>query len=245
MLLKEVSLEIKAIWSDFKTKTHLVLLLVTLIMLILEYFGWQGPFNQLIAPSLKKSHSWREIKLYSQVYTTSSFWILFIIIPTIYLKVFNIQKKLKGISIPSLTEWRPYFLFGIIMLIVLSGICSSPNFYRFYPLYRPESALDCLRFELIYLPQFVAVEFFFRGPLLFFFHDKFQRFALVLMTLPYAIIHIHKPFPEAIGSIMAGLILGHFAIKSKSIWPGVILHMIVALGADFFGLFYSGAISRW
>ena len=60
------------------------------------------------------------------------------------------------------------------------------------------------------------------------------------MVLPYALIHIHKPFPEAIGSIFAGLVLAHLALKGKSIWPGVVLHMMIAVSMDFLGLWNSG-----
>lgn len=245
MLIKELSLEIKAICSDLKSPTYRCILLITAVLLVLEYFGWQGPFHRIFAPALKKTASWNELKLLAQAYTTLSFWLLFIIVPTIVLKVFKIQTKLEGLSFPSFKEWRPYLVFAMIMLIILSVVCSSPSFYQFYPLYRPQGFLDWFKFELIYLPQFIAVEFFFRGPLLFFFHKELQRLSLILMTLPYAIIHIHKPFPEAIASIFAGIILGHFALKSKSIWPGVFLHMAVALGADFFGLFYSNTMGRW
>lgn len=245
MLIKELSLEIKAIASDFKSPSYLIIVMMTLILLILEYFGWQGPFHNIFAPGLKKNTSFHDLKLMAQAYTTASFWLLFIIIPTIVLKAFSIQRKILGLKIPVFKEWRPYILFGLIMLIILSVVCTSPSFYRFYPLYRPTGPLDWLKFELIYLPQFIAVEYFFRGPLLFFFNEKVQRLSLVIMTLPYAIIHIHKPFPEAIASIVAGIVLCHFALKSKSIWPGVLLHMTVALGADFFGLYYSGTIARW
>ena len=67
-----------------------------------------------------------------------------------------------------------------------------------------------------------------------------KEIAPIIMMLPYALIHIHKPFPEAIGSMFAGLILGNLALKSRSIWFGVLLHMSIALSMDFLGLFNSG-----
>jgi membrane protease YdiL (CAAX protease family) len=131
------------------------------------------------------------------------------------------------------------------MFIALIFVCSSSDFYRFYPLFRPHGLQEWLIFEAIYLAQFVAVEFFFRGPLLFRLNQLHGPISLFIMTLPYALIHIHKPFPEALGSIIAGVILGLLSLKSKSLWPGVLLHMIIALSADSLGLFYGGDFTRW
>lgn len=241
--------ELKEIFQDLKSETFNGIILITVILLIVEYFGWQGPFNKLIAPQLKSQYNWHELKLLAQLFTTTSFWIFFILLPIIFLKITNSPRnetfRLEGLSLPQKKAWAPYILFGIIMVMILAAICSQPSFYRFYPLFRPNSLKEWMLFELIYLPQFIAVEFFFRGPLLFKFHKSIGRSAIALMTLPYAIIHIHKPFPEAMASVIAGMVLCHYSLKSKSIWPGVILHMLVAVSADFFGLFYGGSFSRW
>ena len=60
-----------------------------------------------------------------------------------------------------------------------------------------------------------------------------------MMTLPYALIHIHKPFPESIGSIFAGIALGYLALKGRSIWPGVALHLFIAWTTDVLSLHFS------
>jgi hypothetical protein len=244
-LKKSLKEEAHQILKDLSGHTSGVILLITLIMLIIEFYGWQGPFHKFIAPYLKRHMKWREVQLMAQLYTTLNFWLFFLVVPAIYLKGTKAQESLQGLRWPKLIEFKIYGVFAIFMIGILSGICSRPSFYNFYPLFRPTSFTEWLTFEAIYLPQFIAVEFFFRGPLLFFLAEKMQRTAIYFMTLPYAIIHIHKPFPEALASILAGVILCHFALKTRSIWPGVILHMIVALGADFFGLAYSGTMMRW
>ena len=126
------------------------------------------------------------------------------------------------------------------MIPVVFLVSMSTKFYRFYPLYRPSSGGDWMLFELVYLIQFFCVEYFFRGFALFRLHKDIGNKAIGVMVVPYALIHIHKPYPEAIGSIIAGLVLGHLAIKGRSIWPGVFLHMLIALSADTFGLYFSG-----
>ena len=63
------------------------------------------------------------------------------------------------------------------------------------------------------------------------------------MVVPYALLHIHKPFPEAMGSIVAGLVLGMLALKTRSIWPGLVVHGGVALAMDWFALLRSGTMA--
>jgi len=101
----------------------------------------------------------------------------------------------------------------------------QPSFHQFYPLYKPETLKLFLLFELVYLTQFISVEFFFRG------------FGL------FRVERLCKPFGEAVGSIVAGVVLGSLALKTRSIWPGVIVHACIALSADLFSLYHSGRLS--
>ncbi|MCR9203668.1 MAG: CPBP family intramembrane metalloprotease [Halobacteriovoraceae bacterium] len=223
-----------------------VFLFLTIILLLLEYYGWQGPFFRNIAPLLRAQGQLGNPKFSAQVFTTSSFTLLFILFPIAFLALTRQLKTLPlGFKIPPLKSWIPYFVISLFMFLVLAVVCKNPQFYKFYPLYRPTSWGDWLAFELVYMPQFLAVEFLFRGPILYLLKEKFSKGAEAMMTLPYALIHIHKPFPEAMGSIIAGLVLCRLSLKTKSILPGVAVHMFVALSADFFGLYYAGLISRF
>jgi len=62
------------------------------------------------------------------------------------------------------------------------------------------------------------------------------------MVIPYALIHVHKPLPEALAAVVAGLVLGWLAVKTRSIWPGVLVHGSVALMMDVFALFHAGRL---
>ena len=46
-----------------------------------------------------------------------------------------------------------------------------------------------------------------------------------------------------LASIVAGLALGMLALKSRSIWPGVIIHCTVAFCMDWFALVRSGRMA--
>ncbi len=78
----------------------------------------------------------------------------------------------------------------------------------------------------------VATEWFFRGLLLFPLAPALGRSAPLVAVLPYALLHAHKPAPEALGSIVAGVVLGHLALASHSIWGGVAVHVSVAVAME-------------
>ena len=52
------------------------------------------------------------------------------------------------------------------------------------------------------------------------------------MTVPYTMIHFHKPFPECLGALGAGLLLGFLALRYRSFLGGVVLHSLVAVTMD-------------
>ncbi len=209
-------------------------------MLIVEYFGWQSPFHFLFQDNNWYQGLSRNDKFfYAQIWTTVSFFVFLVLVPAVVFKI-SIKDINWMMKLPPTSSSKEYVQLYFLMLPILILVATRPQFYQFYPLYRPTSVIDWLTFEMIYLPQFFAVEFFFRGPALFLASQIKKEIAPIIMMLPYALIHIHKPFPEAIGSMFAGLVLGHLALKSQSIWFGVFLHMAIALSMDTLGLFFSG-----
>jgi hypothetical protein len=224
----------------FKTLEMKLFFTITLSMLIVEYYGWQSPFHYLFQDSSWYQALTRNDKFfYAQVWTTFSFFLLLVLLPALVFKI-GIKDINWMLKLPSSSSSKEYVQLYFVMLPILIFVATKPQFYQFYPLYRPTSVIDWLYFEMIYLPQFFAVEFFFRGPALFLASKIKKDIAPMIMMLPYALIHIHKPFPEAIGSMFAGLVLGHLALRSQSIWFGVILHMAIALSMDTLGLYFSG-----
>lgn len=117
----------------------------------------------------------------------------------------------------------------------------TPSFMASYPRLRAMSNDPQLFvvYQTIYLTKWLAWEFFFRGFMLFGFEKDFGRGkAVVLSTIPFVLMHYTKPEAEMLGAILAGPVLCAIALRSRSIWPGVILHWLVAASMDFFA-------SRW
>jgi membrane protease YdiL (CAAX protease family) len=90
--------------------------------------------------------------------------------------------------------------------------------------------------QWFYAIQFVALEFFFRGFLVHALRRQMGAYAILVMTVPYCMIHFGKPIPETLGAIGAGLVLGFMSLKTRSIWMGAALHIAVAMTMDFAAL---------
>jgi len=110
-----------------------------------------------------------------------------------------------------------------------------PAFEQVYP--RLAEAKDDVRlylvFEGLYLFKWIAWEFFFRGFMLFAFQKDFFQRSILISTIPFTLMHYGKPELEMASAMIAGLVLCFIALRSRSIWPGVLLHWLVASTMDF------------
>jgi membrane protease YdiL (CAAX protease family) len=55
-------------------------------------------------------------------------------------------------------------------------------------------------------------------------------------------IHYGKPYLEAHGAIVAGVVLGSLALRTRSIYGGFLLHISVAAGMDLLSLYKRDAL---
>lgn len=110
----------------------------------------------------------------------------------------------------------------------------SPSFRDTYPFYRlaTRSSFDLWAWEALYAAQFLSLEIFFRGFMLNGLRRALGANAIFVMIVPYCMIHYGKPLPETLGAILAGLLLGTMAMRTRSIWGGVLIHVGVATTMD-------------
>ena len=124
-------------------------------------------------------------------------------------------------------------LYGL-MVPVLLLVARRPDFSGLYPLV-PSARASLgvfLLWESAYALQFVALESFFRGYLLFTCAARMGWNAVPVMVVPYTMIHFHKPLPECLAAVGAGCLLGVLALRFRSFWGGAILHTLVAVSMD-------------
>jgi len=147
------------------------------------------------------------------------------------------------------------WLYGLLFLpvgLAVGWAATRSSFLATYPQLRPEQLVHwswtvLAIYWLFYLLQFVCVEAFFRGFLLFTLERHIGATAIGVMVVPYCMIHFHKPLPEVLGAIVAGLVLGWLALATRSLLGGVLLHVSVALAMDIAALAQSplGFPTRW
>lgn len=121
-------------------------------------------------------------------------------------------------------------------VIVASG---TQAFLRTYPKCAAagDGLVPLLLWEALYGLQFLMLEVFFRGFMTFSLARVMGSLALFVMAVPYAMIHQSKPLAECLGSIIAGVALGTVALRTGSIWGGVLVHCGVAWSMDLLALY--------
>lgn len=129
---------------------------------------------------------------------------------------------------------RAYLLLFLATLPLIVLASMRPAFQQTYPFYRlaGRSALDFLAWEALYALQFVSLEFFFRGFLLHTLKRDLGAHAVFVAVVPYCMIHFQKPLPEALGAIVAGIVLGTLSLRTGSVLGGAAVHVAVALTMD-------------
>ena len=131
-------------------------------------------------------------------------------------------------------HWRGYVLLLSPILVFVVLVSFGEDFVNHYPFYRHagRSWLDFLLWELLYMSQFVFLEFFFRGFMLNALRPAIGANAIWVMCVPYMMIHLPKLALEATGAILFGLFLGILALQPRSIWGAILVHAGVALSMD-------------
>ena len=172
------------------------------------------------------------------IFWASQSFFFYLIIPTLIIKILFKQHwadygfKLKG----GLKNWPLYLALFVFILPLIYFFSTTPNFQSHYPFYRlyPHEPWypNLLIWESFYFIQFVGLEFFFRGFMVHGLKEKMGIHSVLVMTIPYCMIHFQKPLPECLGSIIAGLILGTLSYRNNSVILGIVIHYAVALSMD-------------
>jgi len=240
---------------DFRRQIWAVLISAAVILFAIHYLKYNNAFYHTVklAESLFgiEHHVWyRAIRhspfaeLWTHVWWAAWHLVLFLAVPMGIVK-FGLRQPLSAFGWQvgdAGAHWRLYagiVLFFIVFLSVFAHF--SPSFLHYYPFYKlsHRSWLDWLAWEGLYMAQFVALEFFFRGFILQGLRVPMGSSAIAVMVVPYTMIHLPKLWPEAMGAILFGVLLGVLAIRSRSILGGLAIHASVALTLDISGVMHT------
>ncbi len=139
--------------------------------------------------------------------------------------------KIKGVNV------KPYFLMLALMIPLIAIASTQADFLRKYPtfsaLVSQSASHDNLIaklgiYEFLYGFDYVAIELFFRGFMLYALSTFLGKAAILPMVSMYVFIHFGKPMGETISSFFGGMILGILAMETNSIIGGIIIHCGIA-----------------
>lgn len=132
---------------------------------------------------------------------------------------------------------KPYLLLLLMMVPLIAGASTQPDFLAAYPKLqhvseilhgRPDAWLYRIIYELSYGSDFISIEVFFRGFLILGFLKFAGKDAILPMACFYCTIHFGKPLGECISSYFGGLLLGVVVFKTGTIYGGLLVHLGIA-----------------
>jgi membrane protease YdiL (CAAX protease family) len=222
--------------GTFDWRVAVILVTVAISLTLQEYIGDRGFFEDHFKPA--RGDMYYELKGFAWW----AGWRVcgYVLIPMLVLlampgeRIRNYHVSLRGF-------FKHLWIYVVLFLCVLPAVLlasTTTSFRHTYPFYRlaNRSGTDLWIWECLYAAQFVSLEFFFRGFILNGLRKALGSNAIFVMIVPYCMIHFQKPMPETLGAIGAGLILGTLAMRTKSIWGGVMIHIGVAMTMDVLAL---------
>jgi membrane protease YdiL (CAAX protease family) len=231
---REAAEERAALGGTFDARPLWVLILASLVLVFQEYYGDRPTFD-IVFPGIDAQ--WNTLGEFA--WWTGSKVVGYLIVPFLVMRLAGFRAADTGFRLRGTGRhlWIYVALFLAILPVIVVASYTRP-FQHTYPFYKlaARSWTDLLVWEGLYALSFLALEFFFRGFLLFGLKRSLGANAIFVMIVPYCMIHFHKPVAEVTGAIFAGIVLGTLALRTRSIWCGVLIHVSVAWTMDLLAL---------
>lgn len=245
--------------ASLDRRTLLILVTVPVVLTLLEYYGLPWHYTRFLErrgriaadrdPAVLGFLSGFSLpgppELQRYLWWGGACILLLVLVPTLVAAWARISPRefglrLRGTGRDAWTYLALYALFFPVIWLV----SQRADFLQTYPFYKPQGApgLAFLAFEAVYCLQFFAIEYFFRGFMTLGLKPQLGSASILVMLAPYCMIHYYKPFPEALGAIGAGLVLGTLAWRTGTIIYGWFLHYAVALSMDLLALWQTGRL---
>lgn len=235
----------------FDWTTAAILVIGAVIIVSYTSFGKVEFFDDHLASRFDEGR-WHEMYGYLYWFLSSLLWLF--LLPIIIVALLP-GRSLRDVGL-GLGDWRyglraAVALYAVMLpLLVLASL--RPNFADYYPMsdwVRDQVAIFAdsgdrshlwpfVIYEIAYALYFVGWEFFHRGFLTIGLSRSFGWYAIFIVTIPFAILHVDKPMPEAYGAIVASVVLGWLAIRTRSSWWGFFVHASVAVTMDVFAVLH-------
>ena len=254
--------EARAAWarsegSDQQRRAALAFAVAAVALAVMRFFGRNEDFSRYwgawaaLRPALRHDLF---AELYGQAWWFAFRVLGYVIIPAVAWKLAFRGDRLRdmGLRLDGSTAFgRPnggrLYLVALALVLPCVAVASGqPDFAAKYPLYKlaGRSWFDFVAWEAMYVLQFLALEWFFRGWWVGALRPVLGSAAIFSTMVPYCMIHYSKPYLEAVGAIATTVALGSLAVRSGHVFLGFGVHVTVALGMDLAALLRHGGLPR-
>ena len=231
------------------------LVIVAVVLTLQEYYGGRQVYDALLRPWLREleagGHRWVKVNQYDELYSYG-WWAAARILGNVFVplplwKLLFPKDSLLDMGLRGRGFLGHVWIYGLCLAVVIPAmllVSSQPDFGTYYPFYKgsSRSIAAYLMWEAMYGAQFFALELFFRGFVLGALKRTLGSAAIFTMAVPYCMIHYGKPYLETNGAIVAGIVLGSLAMRTRSIYAGFLVHISVAFSMDFLALWRRDAL---
>ncbi len=220
--------------QGWERQATLILLASALLLTLHRYYSRRRFFQLHFAEYFGNAPLAESYSYYYWFLTTA---LTLLLVPALVAK-FGTRQRLSDYGIRLGNQklgWSVTLAAWILMIpvVILAVIVYRP-FLAKYPLCKvvANSWQTFLLYQLAYGVYMFSWEFFFRGFMLFGLEKRFGNYSILIQTIPFAVMHYSKPLPEALGSIVAGVLLGILALETRSFIYGAAIHWLVAMTMD-------------
>lgn len=215
-------------------QTAIVLIAAPLLVFLHRGFGrpsyFRANFSAGLAPEMAELYSW--------VWRFGIQAVTGFVIPVILLVLIFRQRPARaGLG---LGDWRfALKALGAYLPVVIVGtwiLSDQSAFQRTYPHFRGgiDSGSLLLAYESAYILYWIGWEYLWRGFVLFGTRHTFGLYSILIQAVPFALLHLTKPVPEQILSVLGGIVLGAVVWRARAFWVAVPIHAIQMALIDFF-----------
>lgn len=236
MTKTSIKTELKNLFDVIKTldkRVVTIFLSVAILQTISFYFTSRRFFRANLFESFQNSS---DPYLVEYLYWFVGDFFTFLILGVLIIRL-GFKQKLKefGLQFGDVKTGLSFsVIFLFVMIILVWFVSATPEFAEKYPhLAGAKSNWNILLiYETGMLLYMIAWEFFWRGFMLFGLEKKFGYYSVLIQMIPFVILHNGKPFLETFGAIFGGIALGILALRTRSFYYCVIIHIGVMFSID-------------
>jgi len=224
---------LRAALRSLDSQTTFVFLFAATMVVLQFSLGDRGVFHDHLSGAL--SPDWRGIGAWAWWFGMQG--LLGFVLPAVALRGF-FSNTLSEMGL-GLGNWRLALLVAFLYLpLVAAGtwvLSDGAAFQDQYPHYAPAAQHwgTFLIYEALFLFYWLGWEYLWRGFVLFGTAPTLGLYSIFVQALPFAALHVTKPWPEALLSIVGGMALGALVWRCRSFWIAVPIHAAQMMMLDF------------